>query len=326
MPALDGLRAVACLLVVLIHANSIFQLSLPPNLGGTGVSLFFCLSGFLMGMLYVRQSWSTGHAKEYIASRFSRITPAYYAAILFCWGIFVAYPDFEYVMTPATVARCFAFICSAGVLWSIPPEVQFYILFLALWWLHASYREGRHKALLLGLYAAIFVLILTRSYWPGILLPAKLHVFMYGFLAALFLKPENFKCASSLAGPRGLMVAQILCVIAAIGYFALFLDHSNFFNDLIYPALLTLCVVSFTQTSPLTPVLTNGIMRLIGAASFSIYLFHLPLLFLLEKHGPFSGHVWTIAATILSVVLPIAFHLLAEKRMNAYVKKQLLKL
>src|SRR5687767_14993664 len=79
MPNLDGVRAVACLLVIMAH------LPLPGGLtlvGSMGVGIFFVLSGFLMGYLYGESDWNTQSVVKYSIARFSRIAPIYWLVIL----------------------------------------------------------------------------------------------------------------------------------------------------------------------------------------------------------------------------------------------------
>lgn len=73
IPGLDGLRAIAVSLVILYHAG----LPLP---GGTGVLLFFVLSGFLITWLLLQEADKTGTVslRNFYARRTLRILPAFY--------------------------------------------------------------------------------------------------------------------------------------------------------------------------------------------------------------------------------------------------------
>ena len=73
LPSLDGLRAVAILLVVFYHSG------LPVN-GGLGVLMFFVLSGFLITWLLLNEEkrWGNISLKLFYVRRSLRIVPAFY--------------------------------------------------------------------------------------------------------------------------------------------------------------------------------------------------------------------------------------------------------
>ena len=83
MPTLDGLRAFACLLVVVAHLVEFSKLNLfdTAMVGTVGVIIFFALSGFLMGALYFDRPFDERNAVSYSIARLTRIVPAYYLAV-----------------------------------------------------------------------------------------------------------------------------------------------------------------------------------------------------------------------------------------------------
>ena len=97
VPALDGIRGLAILLVMQTHFWDIAFgfASLPPTLaidrflrrlfgvGGTGVDLFFVLSGFLITGILFDAKRSSGYFRNFYARRFLRIFPLYYAFLAF---------------------------------------------------------------------------------------------------------------------------------------------------------------------------------------------------------------------------------------------------
>src|SRR5688572_12800478 len=88
MPQLDGVRAFAFLMVALSHwIPDIYQFDIPL---GTGVQLFFVLSGFLItGILLRNRPDETGESlggvlRAFYARRFLRIFPLYYLVLVVC--------------------------------------------------------------------------------------------------------------------------------------------------------------------------------------------------------------------------------------------------
>lgn len=94
IPALDGLRGVAILLVLFIHFGG--QASLPgffhrlAYMGWMGVDLFFVLSGFLISKILLESRSSPGYFKNFYIRRALRIFPLYYFILLV--GVFALPP------------------------------------------------------------------------------------------------------------------------------------------------------------------------------------------------------------------------------------------
>src|SRR5688572_31370589 len=79
VPALDGLRAIAVILVMLTHAN--FQLG---ENGILGVDIFFALSGFLITTLLIEENFRRGHISlfGFYTRRAFRLFPALYIILV----------------------------------------------------------------------------------------------------------------------------------------------------------------------------------------------------------------------------------------------------
>ena len=164
---LDGLRALAIMLVLLFHSAVKSPLwmdaaSLPPGLsnlflifqnGWSGVYLFFVLSGFLITsqLLAARLEIKETRGKEikyYLKKRFWRIAPAYYAvlpvyaAVKMIGAGALSSPDpaQDYLLWGWRVAYHALFMQDylgshiVGVFWSLAIEAKFYLLapFIAL--------------------------------------------------------------------------------------------------------------------------------------------------------------------------------------------------
>jgi peptidoglycan/LPS O-acetylase OafA/YrhL len=164
LPALDGVRAVAVLMVM--GAHSPFG-HIP---GDLGVSAFFVLSGFLITWLLLRERDSTGEIslRRFYLRRTLRIFPAYYAFLLFSlfadtvlgtpWsaGLFVA--GFFYGMNyfnaflghpDTSLAHC----------WSLAVEEQFYLLWP---WLFRWIAPGGRRALVRALVGLVLGVMTWR--------------------------------------------------------------------------------------------------------------------------------------------------------------------
>lgn len=150
IPGADGLRTIACLLVVWHHtAQKLNPEGLPPLVGAlhflgmrgeVGVSLFFVLSGCLLSMPFWAsfvESKTFPSIEKYLLNRAARIAPAFWLNLIICNILAVVLFNLEFSWQK--FASAFLFINSYhfstffpseinGPLWSIGLEVSCYLL------------------------------------------------------------------------------------------------------------------------------------------------------------------------------------------------------
>ena len=80
--ALDGIRAAACLAVVLGHAGYQGFTFVLSGLATFGVMLFFALSGFLMAYHYLPERFSLRYWVSFLTHRFIRVYPPFCVALV----------------------------------------------------------------------------------------------------------------------------------------------------------------------------------------------------------------------------------------------------
>jgi peptidoglycan/LPS O-acetylase OafA/YrhL len=83
-PVLDGLRGLAILIVIVSHVSNAIDLwgrMLGDGAGQIGVMLFFVLSGFLMGQLYLDKPFNHANLWNFAARRFARLAPLFYLTV-----------------------------------------------------------------------------------------------------------------------------------------------------------------------------------------------------------------------------------------------------
>ena len=161
LPGLDGLRAVAVLVVVLYHAG----LALPGDLGVTG---FFVLSGFLITWLLLRERERFGgiDVGAFYVRRTLRIFPAYFVFVGVSIGIDILVGDYwtlGRIVSALTYTINYhnAFNGHVGPIahaWSLAVEEQFYLLWPALF----VFLAGRLR-LREGLLAAVLGVVVWRT-------------------------------------------------------------------------------------------------------------------------------------------------------------------
>lgn len=132
IPALDGLRGIAGLIVVVCH-YSLFSPTLSPLVAGVakhGVWLFFILSSFLLAFLFQTRLRTKNVGREtisYAARRFFRIYPMYTVSII----LLILVPRFAHEMFGGedfSVTDHIFLIYPQGIYWSISAEFEFYFL------------------------------------------------------------------------------------------------------------------------------------------------------------------------------------------------------
>lgn len=325
MRPLDGIRGMACMLVIASHISQIlhiYQKDFNNYMGSLGVVIFFVLSGFLMSSLYSDARFTADKVVKYAIARFTRIAPAYWIAIIFAWILYLNIPDFHYQMTPWNLLRSAVFGGNQGVFWSIPPEVQFYGFFLLLWFAWNSFKAG-NRLWLIVMAVLCVGFVATKDMWGGLMLPSKLHIFLCGFLAAFLPKIEKVKAYIQT------VPAQLLITCVTLFYGLNFTIHVGIYNDLLFPVFVGLWIASMSGSTKFTLPFETDTMRMMGAASFSIYLFHDATLFALHEAGWFTAgpQMLNVALmVVISLALPVAFHFLAEKKLNAGSKTKMLEI
>ena len=153
IPALDGLRAFAILLVIVRHASleqgaaSRGFLGALGNAGWMGVDLFFVLSGFLITRILIQSKGSTYYFRNFYLRRSFRIFPLYYAVLV---GLFVVAPIASHSPAVQELARHQIWYWTYTVnflaantngeacglhtvhFWSLSVEEQFYLIWPAV--------------------------------------------------------------------------------------------------------------------------------------------------------------------------------------------------
>jgi peptidoglycan/LPS O-acetylase OafA/YrhL len=313
---LDGLRGWAATLVVCSHVGSFGLAPLfRAPIGNYGVFLFFVLSGFLMGHLYLAKPFTHRNVATYFSARISRIVPLYYTVVVagYLFSKFVD-PSFAYAMSNLELFRHLVFIGNVSVFWSIGPEFQFYFLFPLAWWLCAGRGDRWVAGIAMGWI--VLMIFLFGAKFPGIVVFSKLHIFVVGILLA-FVRIGAVKGSIT---PRAIVLSQIFAIIILV---ALLLPrevvgdtiypttnrdikHNHYYQDFAKLLMLAFVVLSFTFESRMANIIfANRIAKLIGKYSFSIYLLHVPVLFALQKSGAFAYLPYPVSIVIIAAAILI---------------------
>ncbi|HWY10488.1 MAG TPA: acyltransferase [Bacteroidia bacterium] len=147
MPELTGLRGLAALMVFVSHLSKdgLIPAFFARYYSIQGVILFFMLSGFLMGQLYLDKQFTNKNLHGYIKARIARIFPLYFLILLTSFLISnYIYTGFYYdFRNQVKFITGLFFLGAPYELWTVPIEVQFYGCFILFWYFYA--KEKRNK-------------------------------------------------------------------------------------------------------------------------------------------------------------------------------------
>ncbi len=345
-PALDGLRAVAALCVVMTHigfqTGETFRGSFGALLARLdfGVTIFFLLSGFLLYGPFVRAQLSARPLPDvptYLRNRALRVLPAYWLVVVVVLPVMASgYLHPREVADQLLLLQVYArnhLLPGLTQMWSLGVEVTFYLLLpLLAFAVRRSGRPLRAQAVLCGSMAGAAILwtLSTRGFGVpdpavgGLWLPAYLDWFALGMgLAAL-------RAWHDLTG-RGQVLDQIgdaggTCV--AVGALLLWLTATPLggprglelatpgqalTKHLLYGAaalfLLLPAVFGTDGRSVVRRVLEHPLARYLGSVSYGIFLWHLLVLHLVFKalgYAPFTGHLPLVTALVVPLSVAVA--------------------
>ncbi len=308
---LDGLRGFAAMLVVLSHLPQVGLLTRqPPQSGTFGVMIFFVLSGFLMGHLYLFKPFDTASAFHYIAARLSRVVPAYYLVVIGCYLLsrYIG-PEFIYYFSTGEFVKHMLFLGSDYVFWSIPPEIEFYFVFLGIWFLFATRNIVRVVPLLAIVTALIIV---AHPAFPGGTVLNKLHIFLVGVGVAVLRHMIDISRISKVAASCTQLAGVVLILLVVAGVVpvgqtdaAFGWERGRVYSSLPMALAFGAIVLAFTvETRFANAVFGNRFARKLGAYSFSIYLLHVPVMAGVENLlDPLdTPHVAQIVAALAATV------------------------
>lgn len=285
VPALDGLRGFAALVVFVSHFSNAFNLwggLLGSGAGQVGVMLFFALSGYLMGRLYLDLPVSRSAILTFLRRRVARVVPLYLMVVATAFGLGL------YGVTQANLIEHLLFLRGTGVLWTIPVEVQFYALFPVLWWAH------QHDPVRTWLWAAILAIALSWAS-PALEGLGRTLAFFLGGVVVSRLPPAK---AADLAFALAL-VAFVAC-LPQIRLAAGMVDASVWRGPL-YPLVILVLLYTTIHSALAMRVLGNVLARGLGAISYSVYLVHDAIIGFVKAQGLGVGpsFVLAIAGTLV---------------------------
>ena len=314
---IDGLRAWAVMLVVIYHAGS----SAVPG-GFIGVDVFFVISGYLITKIIIEETAEGRFSLlQFYQRRARRIIPALLVLVIavLASGIIVILPNsLERVATTALSTLLFFsnvhfWLQSANYFaptsttdpflhaWSLSVEEQFYLVLAPIIMVLANF--GRR--FLIGAMAVLSLASFTLAILAYPIAPTA--TFFLPFTRAWEFFAGSFLAANFLPRPASRSIAD-LCTLGGLGVIllgAFFFDGSTPFPGwaTLLPVVGAAMIIYFGSGSgyPAGLLLRWEPIRLIGLISYSLYLWHWPILVLAEYHV--LGRPLQVAETVLCIGL-----------------------
>ncbi len=318
IPALDGVRGLAILMVLLLHFIAQMQptnrfekaLSWVTEFGAFGVELFFVLSGFLItGILYDSRQ-KPHYFRNFYMRRVLRIFPLYYGVLVV---LFLVVPSISYFQGPdldfMRAHQGWAWLYGVNVyiaihgewalkyvdhFWSLCVEEHFYFVWPAVVWLLAP---NPRRLMWVSLGTAVTAMIARMignavglSWWTTyVFTPFRLDgLALGGFLAMATRQPDGMRTITRLlprvAAIAALVVggtyAWVLVSKAALPY--VYTTRVSLIQVLL--AALLMWVLTASERSPVSRFFRSRPMTFLGTYSYGLYVYHHFLSYYMAEH------------------------------------------
>jgi peptidoglycan/LPS O-acetylase OafA/YrhL len=263
--------------------------------GGFGVYLFFALSGYLLFLPFARRDYADGANVDYTRyakNRAFRILPLYFVAVIVLLLATEGGGSLKQWVTWMSFSENFTndrsdLVEVNGVMWSLVIEVHFYIVLPFLAYALARLSRGllgRAALLLAALGLASFLLRYFTLYDDNspinplvdYSLPSTFFFFVAGMAIALVRIAWNERPPAFVRGP--LAWGETWVAGSVVLWLVVFNDYSvNYLTAVASALLLAACVLPL-RAGPVIRALEWRVLALVGVASYSFYIWHVPIL------------------------------------------------
>lgn len=324
---LTGLRGLAALIVFISHSANQGPL---PNIFGQGfgqfgVMLFFVLSGFLMGYLYLGKSFNKENVSNFLIARMARIFPLYFLLLIAAYLIYTFINnDFFYkIDSLSIIVKALLFIEGPQTFWTIPIEVQFYIYFVLVWYLIDC-----KKCLPITILSFVTFLLLILTLYGSSTFPKHLFGYSYSFVVGLIFSVFHSK-NDNQGGSKFIMI------LGGLSFFCLFLNlpvirlHYGFvlsqniylrtWLDPLNWGIILLLFYCALKGSKGLGFLSYPFFEYLGKISYGFYLTHYPCIYFFkntELPDVFKVSLSFFLTLLISHILYIYFELPTSKKIK----------
>jgi peptidoglycan/LPS O-acetylase OafA/YrhL len=318
IPALDGLRGLAILLVMFSHFilyggfEPMRLLDRIPSkiglAGWVGVDLFFVLSGFLITGILFDTKQNQRFFRNFYMRRTLRIFPLYYGVLIF---VFLILPKFvpisnnyqsllndqgwywSYLTNISIALNGWPASYAFGHFWSLAVEEQFYLI-----WPIIIYLFSRRTLLKICVFTIVgslifrVILALTgHALIAYVFTPARMDTLATGAFLALAIRGSEIdllklaRWAWPVAGFSGAVILIYSLWKGRLAYGDMEVYTAGFsFLALLFGAILLISITVPSETS-LGKFFNHPTLRFFGRYSYALYVFHHPISIYLPHYG-----------------------------------------
>jgi peptidoglycan/LPS O-acetylase OafA/YrhL len=320
---LDSLRAFAAIGVIIAHyfdQNRIDESSIffkICQLGNTGVSLFFVLSGFVITRILINSVNSQTYFSSFYIRRTLRIFPLYYFALMsyYLFPFLTSHSNvlfdftkekFYYFVYLQNFARTFNWASSGPQhFWSLAVEEHFYLIWPAIIFFTIKRNESTllYISIILFIFTHVVRFLMSNN-------NLEINVFTFSRLDQLIL--GSLIAIIELKGGISEKFNKYyfyLCMIGILGITILEIQNKHIIKDVfkhtffgfLYAGLI-MFVIANSHSNILNKFLQNLFLQYLGKISYGIYVWHMIAIYIVEYYfnlGIILGFVVTLLATIL---------------------------
>lgn len=342
-PALDGLRGLAILLVVVYHNFGFINYFF---FGWLGVDLFFVLSGFLITTILIRTVNQQHYLRNFYMRRVLRIFPLYYACLILflvilprigilsqelayyrqhSWWLWSYLQNWLYIFNPShdtTMLHHF---------WSLAVEEQFYLLWpLVILWV----RKPAYLLLLLAI-TLLLVMGIRVVVWNQ-------HIENLAYFNFYTFSRIDGICIGSMLALVRIIDTQwitryntvLVLGFAAINFAFFFINRYSGFN---FPFVAIIGYTTFAfmlallvnealedRNKVVKLLFDNTIMRFFGRISYGFYVFHWPVYLIIAPRlaGFFESYLSPrlslTSASLLSTALAVVISVFSYRYFESF--------
>lgn len=292
---ITGLRGISVIMVVLFHLDrSLF------SLGYLGVDIFFVISGYVITLTFYKEYLNNNKINiiSFYIRRIKRLYPALVISIILTYIIYILFSDTIYFQS-ITKSAFFSLIGLSNIYylfsnqnyfineinnpfihtWSLGIEEQFYFIYpFILIIIFNKKIKFNEKSLVYIFFIITFFLYFfyyytSKTIWGNFYFPLSRFWEISLGCSLFFLSKYKIKFLNAF-------------IILVFAVFIIFLYYSSYLTTQleIFFTCFFASILIINQNNFITNLLENKILLFIGTISYSIYLFHYPIIFFLEQY------------------------------------------